>query len=238
MLQGLLGHAGSERPTDPAASRAATAEARGGGDQTSHVSTPRTTAAAPPDATPTPEAERASGYGQGRAVLVARDPQSLFAHWEIPPVRRVEALRSLGAEGEHTREILRVFETARIPPAFRDIELAPGADRTNIPVEHAGRAYRVEVGLRTASARFVPLAMSNLVSTPAAQPSDDTSVRWVALDANGAPREVTVAWDGRRVTTPQYATALDTPAPAAADRTGSSEALPSGPRASDALPIR
>src|SRR5215467_9243179 len=26
------------------------------------------------------------------------------------------------------------------------------------------------------------------ISTPAAQPSDDTSVRWVALDADGTPR--------------------------------------------------
>jgi hypothetical protein len=202
------------------------------------VSTPRTPAAAPPDAALTPEAERASAYGHGRAVLVARDPQSLFAHWEISPVRRIEVLRSLGAEGEHTQEILRVVETARIPPAFRDIDLLPGTDRTNIAVEHAGRAYRVEIGLRTASGRFVPLATSNLTSTPAAQPSDDTSVRWVALDADGAPRDVAVVWDGRRVATPQYATALDTPAPAAADRTGSSEAMPPGPRASDALPIR
>jgi hypothetical protein len=196
------------------------------------------TAAAPQDRALAPDTEPAHTYGQGRVVLVARDPWSLFAYWEIPPMRRVEVLRSLAADGEAAQEILRVFETARIPPPFRDIEFAPGAGWANVAVEHAGRTYRVEVGLRTVSGRFVPLATSNLVSTPAAEPSDDTSVRWVALDADGSTREVAVAWHGRRVATPRHATALDGPARMGAGRPGSSEALPPGPRASDALPIR
>lgn len=171
-------------------------------------------------------------------VLLARDPWTLFAHWEISPVRRVEVLRSLGEEGEHAQEILRLYETGRIPHTSRDIMLAPGAGRAQVEVEHPGRPYRVEVGLRTASGRFVPLAASNVASTPAAHPSDDTSVRWVTLGPDGAAGEVAVAWSGRRVTTTDTATALDSSARALSGRPGSSEALPPGPRASDALPIR
>jgi len=48
---------------------------------------------APPAAV---EGELPLAYGQSRAVLVARDPWWLFAHWEVPPVRRVEVLRALG----------------------------------------------------------------------------------------------------------------------------------------------
>jgi hypothetical protein len=178
-------------------------------------------------------ARAAHAYGQSRVVLVARDPWSLFAHWEIPSVRRIEVLRSLGADGEQAQEVLRLHDTATAPPTFHDRVLAPGATRAHIDVEHAGRSYRVEVGLRTAAGRFVPLATSNLASTPAAQRSDDTSVRWVALGADGGVAEVAVAWSGRRVTAVATATTLG-PTP----RVGSSETLPPGPRASDALPLR
>ena len=62
-------------------------------------------------------------YGQSRAVLVARDPWWLFAHWEVPPVRRVELLRALGIVGEGTREVLRVYEVAADSSASWDIDL-------------------------------------------------------------------------------------------------------------------
>lgn len=186
----------------------------------------------------TPRGDPPYAHGPSRVVLVARDPWSLFAHWEIPPVRRVEVLRGFGADGEQAHEILRLHESTAIPPTFRDLTLAAGTGRVLLAVEHAGGTYRVEVGLRTASGRFVALATSNPVSTPAAQPSDDTSVRWVALGPEGAAAEVAVAWTGRRITTADTATALDTPPGASSRRGGSSEALPPGPRASDALPIR
>jgi len=171
-------------------------------------------------------------YGQSRVVLVARDPWSLFAHWDIQPVRRVEVLRGLGADGEHAEEVLRLFDTAAPHVSFRDLVLAPGAARAHLDVPDAGRTYRVEVGLRTATGRFIPLATSNLATTPAAQPSHDTSVRWVAPRTDGAA-DVIVPWNGRRVAPVSTATALDPPA-----RVGSSEGLPPGPLASDALPFR
>ncbi len=196
--------------------------------------------AAVPDA-PGPELPRA--YGQSRAVLVAQDAWSLFAYWEVSPVRRVEALRALGTEGEEAREILRVLETTRIPATGYDIELAPGAERAYLRVEHPGRTYRVEIGLWTPSGRFVPLATSNLASTPEATPSDDTTVRWVSPGPEGPPRELVAEWSGQRVVTPRTATVLggaagpSAPGDAAPDA-GSSAALPAGPRASDALPLR
>jgi hypothetical protein len=187
-------------------------------------------AAPPADAASTREPPPT--YGQSRVVLVARDPWSLFAHWDIQPVRRVEVLRGLGADGEHAEEVLRLYDTAAPHVSFRDLVLPPGAARAHLDVPDAGRTYRVEVGLRTATGRFVPLATSNLATTPPAQPSYDTSVRWVAPRTDGAA-EVTVPWNGRRVAPVPTATALDPPA-----RAGSSEGLPPGPRASDALPFR
>ena len=196
---------------------------------------------------------------QNRAVLLARDPYSLFVHWEIHPVRRVETLRAMGADGESAREVLRVFEIDTMPPFWQDVEIDPGAERAYASVD-PGRAYRVEVGLRTASGRFVALAMSNTVTTPPAEPSPDTAVHWVVLEHGQPPRDVAppATWTGQRVETPTTATDLDETAEAADEAgapataavpLGSSEQLPPGPpprpkavpsppRASDALPLR
>src|SRR5262249_12615719 len=120
-------------------------------------------------------------YDLNRVVLLARDPWWLFAHWEISSVERVEALRDLGSEGEGVREVLRVHGPDGDGLPSWDIELEPGAQRIHFRVEHPGRAYRVEVGLRTRTGRFVALMSSNVVTTPAAAPSSDLRVRWVAL---------------------------------------------------------
>ena len=191
---------------------------------------------APPAAV---EGELPLAYGQSRAVLVARDPWWLFAHWEVPPVRRVEVLRALGVEGEGTREVLRVYEVAADSSASWDVDLEPGAERADVHVDRPDRTYRVEVGLRTPAGRFVCLVTSNQASTPPAAPSRDTTVQWVAVGHDGRTEDSVAAWSGRRVPVPSTATALEptgqkdvVPSPR------SSESLPAGPGASDALPLR
>ncbi len=230
---------GVPRPQPARAGRSAPAPPAGAMPQAEparRVTAPRGDEAAPASGdSARDEPQRA--YGQSRIVLVARDPWSLFAHWDIPPIGRLEELRALGPDGEHAQEVLRLHEVAASPPTFRDLVLAPGAGRAHVDGAHPARSYRVEVGLRAPSGRFVPLATSNVVSTPAAGPSDDTSVCWVAPGPGGAAPEVAVAWSGRRVLHPASATSGG-PAPRPAPAGGSSEAMPPGRRASDALPIR
>jgi len=194
------------------------------------VVVPTRTAPEPGAAPPAVDGELPRAYGQSRAVLMARDPWWLFAHWEVPPVRRVEVLRALGVEGEGTREVLRVYEVAADSSASWHVDLEAGAQRADIHVDRPGRSYRVEVGLRTAAGRFVCLVTSNQVTAPPAEPSRDTSVHWVTLDQDHRTAESTGDWSGRRVAASATATAL---APA-----GEAGAIASTPRSSDALPIR
>lgn len=194
------------------------------------VGAPTWKAPEPAAAPPPVHGELPRAYGQSRAVLMARDPWWLFAHWEVPPVRRVEVLRALGAEGEGTREVLRVYEVVADSSASWDVDLEAGAERADIHVERPGRSYRVEVGLRTAAGRFVCLVTSNQVTAPPAEPSRDTTVHWVTLGQNHRTAESTGDWSGRRVAASATATAL---APA-----GEPDAIGSTPRASDALPLR
>ena len=143
-------------------------------------------------------------YGRDRIILLPRDPWWTFTYWEVTPATRVRALRALGAEGERAREILRVYDitfltfTGENAWLSFDVELPPGADHWYLNVGRPAASFCVEVGLRTAAGRFLPLARSNVVTTARSSPSPDTSVRWVELRPE-AMRPTTVAWTGRRV---------------------------------------
>jgi hypothetical protein len=204
----------------------------------------------PPPTMPTPVApspaliggqggsgELPRAYGLNRVVVLARDPWWLFAHWEISPVDRVEALRALGAEGEGVREVLRVHGPDGDGLPSWDLELEPGAQRLHFRVEHPGRAYRVEVGLRTPAGRFLALVSSNTVTTPPAGPSPDLSVRWVALSGEGTASEVAGTWSGRRLPD-EGPTAGGHPAGSAVTGPPSSDSLPRSAPSSDVLPLR
>ncbi|MCW5891866.1 MAG: DUF4912 domain-containing protein [bacterium] len=161
-------------------------------------------------------------YGRDRCVLLPRDPWWLFAFWEVTPTTRVAALRALAAEAEGAVEVLRVFERP-LGGAERlafDVELTPGADRWYVPLGRPGGAWVVELGLRTARGRFVPLVRSNPAVAPAAAASEQTEVEWVTVRAQGGPDPAATAWSGQRVAEPDVRSLLD------AGKSRSSEAVP------------
>jgi len=140
-------------------------------------------------------------YGCDRILLLLRDPWWAFTYWEITPATRVHALRALGAEAEGARELLRVYDVTFITftgdnawQSF-DVELPPGADHWYLNVGRPAASFCVEIGLATPGGRFLPLARSNVVTTPRATPSPDATVRWVDVAA-GAVRESVRAWEG------------------------------------------
>lgn len=125
-------------------------------------------------------------YGRDRVVLLPRDPWTLFAYWEVTPGTRVATLRALGSEAGGAREVLRVYDVTFVTPtgdhawlAF-DVEPLPGTTRLHASASRPGASYIVEIGLRTTTNRFLPMARSNTVTLPPAAPSPDTTVRWTA----------------------------------------------------------
>jgi hypothetical protein len=175
-------------------------------------------------------ADRESGelpraYDCDRIVLLPRDPWWVFAYWEIIPTTRLQALRALGAEGEGAREVLRVYDVTFITftgdnawQSF-DVELSPGADRWYLNVGRPAASFCVEIGLATPGGRFLPLARSNVVTTPRATPSPDTALHWVDLAA-GAVRESPGPWQGA----PLASAAPESASDATAGRSRSSDA--------------
>jgi hypothetical protein len=104
-------------------------------------------------------------YGVNRLRLLVKDPESLFAYWDVDP-RSLEALRNeLGSRAQALSQLtLRVFEDRT---GGESTFLLPQDARTwYVPVRAPGRAYRAEVGVILPTGEFRALARSNAAVTP------------------------------------------------------------------------
>ncbi|HXG17939.1 MAG TPA: DUF4912 domain-containing protein [Methylomirabilota bacterium] len=136
---------------------------------------PQQTEVSEPDSLP-------ASYNDNRIVLLARDPHWLYAYWDFSGAHLSQAQNRL-TSGD-SRLILRVFDVTYIEfngaNAWNnlDIELTPFATNWYIAVPHPDAAYCVEIGYHSRDGQFVSLGRSNVVTTPRAEPSPITTVRW------------------------------------------------------------
>lgn len=110
-------------------------------------------------------------YQDDRVVLLARDPRTAFAYWDLHPDARRAAFEGLSAP----RAVMRILENGH---EVRTIELALETRSYYVHELRAGRRYRVElhaVGSDGTSRRIGPA--SNDVALPPDDVSADTTVR-------------------------------------------------------------
>jgi hypothetical protein len=136
-----------------------------------------------------PEPSRKQASVRDRAVLMARGPHWLHAHWEITPrsVERVQA--ALGEEWHAAKPVLRLIEVvsaaAGSPSArvVREIEIHGGVKNWFIDIRDPLRC-RTEVGYRTRHGEFHPLCRSNVVTIPSGSQGDTLDAHWGDIAAN------------------------------------------------------
>jgi len=114
------------------------------------------------------------GNGSGdRLVVMVRDPYWLHAYWELTRQSIDRARAALGQHWHGARPILRLMELARdgttnsVRRVVRDIEIHGSVNNWYLDVDNPPKSYQLEIGYVAPSARFVCLARSNIVSTPA-----------------------------------------------------------------------
>jgi hypothetical protein len=121
-------------------------------------------------------------YGVNRVRLLVKDPEWLFAYWDVDP-RSVDLLRN--EIGERALALTRL--TLRIADARgRDasvILLPYGARAWYVRAETTPRHYRAHLGWTLPSGEFRPLAESNTVTTPRSGPSSVSAARRVRFGA-------------------------------------------------------
>ncbi|MCP3161664.1 DUF4912 domain-containing protein [Myxococcus qinghaiensis] len=136
---------------------------------------PEPTPEPPPFAAAEPEAQEPlpREYHDDTALLLPRDPHTLFALWDFSPATRSRAMKGL----EEPRAVLRVFDGDSL---VREMDCALESRGYYIHGLPAGRPYRVEahfVGRDGKAHRIGP--SSNRVALPPTGVSTDTSVRFL-----------------------------------------------------------
>jgi hypothetical protein len=125
-------------------------------------------------------------YGVNRLRLLVKDPEWLFAYWDVDP-RSLEELRSeLGSRAQALSQLtLRVFEDRT---GGASTFLLPQDARTwYVPVRTTGRAYRAEVGVILPTGEFRPLARSNAAVAPRVGRSAQKARKRVRYDRVRSP---------------------------------------------------
>jgi hypothetical protein len=130
-------------------------------------------------------------YGQSRIRLLVKDPEWLFAHWDVDPQSLARVRQELGERASAlSRLTLRVTDPHN--GGESRVLLPEGARSWYVRADGAERSYQAQLGLTLPSGEFRSLAESNTVRTPRSGPS-----------AEGAPRRA--RYDG--------ATAVAAPGP-------------------------
>ena len=116
-----------------------------------------------PEATP----ELPESYGEDRLVLMAKDPEYLFAYWEITP-ESLKAGEAVKHRGEKYREALRLNWTARdiFDANYLLMPVSLAARKWYLRVPWSGLAYQIEIGWLGSRGHFIALLTSNPSDAP------------------------------------------------------------------------
>ncbi|MBN2184759.1 MAG: DUF4912 domain-containing protein [Candidatus Krumholzibacteriota bacterium] len=120
-------------------------------------------------------------YEITRIVVMVRDPNWIFAYWEVAGERYRELERTYGKNWSRCRIILRVFDRTESRKNYFDIEPGYGTTSWYIRVS-AGKRYQAAIGLLDPDGKFVEIAISNIAETPSDRISDIIDDKWLVPD--------------------------------------------------------
>jgi hypothetical protein len=144
-------------------------------------------------------------YGRNRLRLRVKDPEWLFAHWDVAQATLAQMRRDLGVRAVAVSPLtLRVVDAGS--GHFSVIFLPEGTRSWYVKTDARPRVYRAELGLTLPSGEFRRLAESNTLVAPGNAPSGEPAVRKAVYTRAGVR-------------------GLDAPAPAAAPKAAVRTAL-------------
>jgi hypothetical protein len=139
-------------------------------------------------------------YGQSRIRLLVKDPEWLFAHWDVDP----QSLADLRAElGERASPLSKLTLRVSDPQHGGEsrVLLPDGARSWYVRADVTERSYRAELGLTLPSGEFRSLAESNTVRTPRSGPAAGAAPRRARYDG-AAPEPPAAATRAKPVLSP------------------------------------
>lgn len=129
-------------------------------------------------------------YGVDRLVLMVRDPNWIFAYWEITATKQGEFSRQYGPNAwNSSRPVLRVYDVTGVEyfngtnaNDFMDISINDFADSWHVEVGRPNSSFCVDLGRVFPDGRFVTLLRSNIVHTPSLSVSNLLDEEWMWIE--------------------------------------------------------
>jgi len=118
------------------------------------------------------KAQLPEAYGTGKLLLSARDPHSVFAHWDLTK----EEQRHYGSASADGHLTLRAYAHAFSNQPAVEVPVGPEARHLFLQVERAGTSYVGELGYYQPDRKWRTVATSAPATTPPDAPSKKTSV--------------------------------------------------------------
>ncbi len=129
------------------------------------------------------------GYGTDRLVLMVRDPNWLFAYWEITAAKQEEFNKQFGESAwRESRPVLRVYDVTGINfngsnhKHYMDFPINDFVDNWHIEVSRPDSTLFVDLGRVFPDGRFVTLLRSNIVHTPRMEVSSLYDEEWMWIE--------------------------------------------------------
>lgn len=127
-------------------------------------------------------------YGRDRLILLARDPNWLYAYWEVSATTQENLRQELGTTVEDSRPVLRLYDVTGVDfngtnaNSYVDIPIDEHADNWHLEVSRPNRVFCVDLGRILPGGRFITVLRSNTVQTPRAGISDCLDEEWMWLE--------------------------------------------------------
>lgn len=155
--------------------------------------TPTTSSNAQPSAPTAPAPASRVVDGGARVVALARDPEVIYAYWDIPSDALTSARGRLGHGALTGRLVLRAHEVSAasggaLAEGFLEYDVSDSDRDAFIRVAKPGTAQIVEIGLSGDDGSFTSIARSGKVALPRAVPMtweapQPAEVRWMSAPA-------------------------------------------------------
>ncbi|MFH1772140.1 MAG: DUF4912 domain-containing protein [Candidatus Omnitrophota bacterium] len=129
-------------------------------------------------------------YYDNRIMLMPRDPWWLHTYWDLSENRIKEVVNSIHLDQHNSLKwALRVYDVNGVKNFngsnsnyFFDLDINYDANSWYINVDRPEREWCVEIGFKTASGDFYPIARSNTIKTPYFGISSELDEEWLLPD--------------------------------------------------------
>ncbi len=129
-------------------------------------------------------------YGKDRMTLMVRDPNWIFAYWEISAAKQNEFSNQYGHDAwNNSLSILRVYDITGVEDFngtnandFTDISIHDTVDSWHIDVARPNSSFCVDLGRLFPDGTFITLLRSNIVKTPSMDVSNLLDEEWMWIE--------------------------------------------------------